>query len=263
MSHASLGHIGRAKVGLLRPLRLRSLKPWQHVRDLLTLTTTYLVAMDRRERRRKRRLEKKLRQELGQERVVNERLPLSTETKLPSPQSRARRNLWQTVSRTKLLGGLVLSALTLLGGFALLRPHISVEPDLLLNPGDPFSTQFSVTNQNLILDTTGLQSRCRTIRVLTSNDVALVGLPPRPSPLIPRLRPQEKATITCPPWLGGLGAGAGNVLTAYIEIDVSYKQLFDNQERFPFKGVVDSQKGVHWTHITPEQMEAELSAQRQ
>ena len=49
-------------------------------------------------------------------------------------------------------------------------------------------------------------------------------------------------------------------LTAYIEIDISYKQLFNNQERFPFKGVVDSQKGVHWTHVTPEQMEAELSS---
>src|SRR5262249_6687284 len=100
------------------------------------------------------------------------------------------------------------------------------------------------------------------IHVITSHNVGLTGLPPRPQPSIPRLKPQEKATITCPPWMGGFGAGAGNVLAAYIEIDVSYKQdwwPFDQRERFPLKGVIDSQNGIHWTAITPEQLQGDLS----
>jgi hypothetical protein len=215
--------------------------------------------MDRRERRRRKRLEEKLRKKLGQQ---SPSLPKQAES--PRKRSEARRFFLRTVSKTKLLKGFVLTGLSLLGSYALFRPHVSVEPDLLLNPGDPFSTQFSLTNQSRIFDTRDLQPACSTIHVITSHDVGLSGLPPRPSPLISRLGPQEKTTITCPPWLGGLGAGAGNVLVAYIEIDVSYKQDWwplNQRERFPLKGVIDSRNGVHWTHITPEQLKADLSQQ--
>jgi len=73
------------------------------------------------------------------------------------------------------------------------------------------------------------------------------------------LRPQEKATIPCPNLLAGIAVG--NITTAYIKIELSYKQLIHTQQEFPFKGVIDSQEGLHWTPITAEQMESELQPQ--
>jgi hypothetical protein len=214
--------------------------------------------MDRRERRRRKRVEEKLKRKLS----FRESSQANIERAKSSRQSSARKYFTHALSRTKLLLGLVLSGLTLLGGLALFRPHVSVDPDLVLDPGDPFSTQFNITNQNVLFDVKNLQSFCRTIYVITSHNVGLSGLPPRPSPSIPQLGSQEKTTITCPPWIGGLGAGAGNVLVAYIEMDISYRQDWwpvERQERFPLRGVRDSQNGVHWTHITLQQLQADLS----
>jgi hypothetical protein len=213
--------------------------------------------MDRHERRRRKRVENKLRKKFEKEssRAQVERAGLPQE---PS----GRKYLTRAISRTKLLFGLVLSGLTLLGGLALFRPHVSVDPDLVLDPGDPFSTQFNITNQNLLFDVKNLRPSCRTIYVITSHNFGMSGLPPRPSPPITELEPQQKTTITCPPWVGGLGAGAGNVLVAYIEMDVLYRQDWwpvERQERFPLRGVRDSQNGVHWTHITLEQLQTDLS----
>jgi|SRR5580658_8574442 hypothetical protein len=207
--------------------------------------------MDRRERRRRKRLEAKLANKLSVKGP-----PHTENTQNPAHQDSEALGPKRTIPRLKKLLNFVVIILAFLGGYALFRPNVSVDPDLLLNPGDPFSTQFSVTNENAILDVKDLQPFCRTINVVTSNNIGLFGLPPRPSPPIPVLGPRQKTTINCPPWIGGLGAGAGNVLWAYIEIDVSYKPdwWFRETQRFPFKGAIDSQKGVHWTHVSPSEL---------
>jgi hypothetical protein len=154
--------------------------------------------------------------------------------------------------------------ITLLGGFAILRPHVSIDPDLQLNPSDPFSIQFAVKNENGVFEVRELNPSCRTIYVITSHNVGLIGLPPRPLPTISKLEPNEKSTLICPPWIGGLGAGAGNVNTAFIEMDISYEQAWwprTESQRFPFRGVIDSQGGVHWTHLTPSELQTDLSKQ--
>lgn len=215
--------------------------------------------MDRRERRRRKRLEAKLKGKI----IAEESSPSSMARKESRPLSSGTGEYFRrTISSTKLLWGLIVSAMTLLSGFVLFLPNVSIDPELLLNPGDPFSTQFSVTNENLIFDVKDLQPSCRTIHVITSNNVGMFGLPPRPSPSVALLSAREKTTINCPPWIDGLGAGAGNVLVAYIEIDVSYKQAGwprEKIQRFPFKGVTDSQHGVHWTHITLSELQTDLS----
>lgn len=194
--------------------------------------------MNRHERREKERELKKREEKIRKE---EERF-----RKEPGPQNRLR---W--------VGQVILAIIGLGLGFgsylAVARPHVSVEPALLLNPGDPYSTQFSVTNENSLFAVRDLHPSCRTIDVVTSNNVGMFGMPPRLSPPIPRIEPRAASTIACPPWIGGLGAGAGNVIRAFIEIDVAYKQAwwpFEQTQRFPFKGVIDSQKGVHWTHRT-------------
>jgi hypothetical protein len=223
-------------------------------RDIRSPKSGPPAIMDRKERRRRKRLEDKLKKKNS---AKASSPPHKDHKEFPPSQSWASRYFSKTISRTKVLWTLVAAVLAMLAGFALFRPQVSLEPDLLLNPGDPFSTQFSVTNLNRIFTAKDLQPACYTLFVRTSNDVELRGLPPRPSPVIPALEPGEKTTIDCPPWIGGMGAGAGNVLAAYIEIDISYKQdgwPLTRTQRFPFKGMVDSKNGVHWTHRTPSDL---------
>ena len=179
--------------------------------------------------------------------------PHKGNTESETPQPWLRRYFLRPISRTKWVLNLILAVLAFAGGYALLHPHVSVEPELQLNPVDPTSTQFTVTNDNSVFSITDVRPACSTVLIETSNHVRLEGLPPLPSPPIPLIPPRDKSTFNCVRWIGGLGSGAGDVLKAYTLIELLYKQKgwpFATTQRFPFKGLVDSQKAVHWTHRT-------------
>lgn len=219
--------------------------------------TLYSRKMDRRERRRRARERKKIEEKLHRETA---QAHAQYKQSVP-PLRRGLIFLRRTLLGTKVLWALVIGGLTLLGGYPLLHPNVSVEPGLLLNPGDPFSTEFTLKNDNPIFEVKDLRPVCRTIYVTTTHNFGMFGLPPRPSPLIPILGPEQETTTTCLPIVGGLGA-YNRVLSAYIEIDLGYRQdgwPFAKRERFPLRAVVDSQNSVHWTHITPEELQADLS----
>jgi hypothetical protein len=219
-----------------------------------------------------KRLEARVQAKLAVARDINATEPsresLSPHTKRkesPSLRTRARQYFGKTISTTKVLASLLLTGLALIGYYARFRPNVSVDPERSLNPGDPFSTQFSVKNDSPVFSVKDFHPSCYTIRVITDHNFAMLGLPPLPTPSIHLLEPGQKTTITCQGWVGSLGSGAGNVVTALIEIDVSYKQdwwPFRSTQRFPLKGVIDSQKIVYWTHITPAELESSLSGQR-
>src|SRR6266404_7227817 len=59
---------------------------------------------------------------------------------VPKPEILRWRYLSRIISSAKFLWTVALSVATLLGGYAVFRPNVSVDPDLLLTPGDPFST---------------------------------------------------------------------------------------------------------------------------
>jgi hypothetical protein len=211
--------------------------------------------MDNKSRQRERRKKAKVQAQVDMLPIASTMSVRKKHKEETLPKSKIRQLFEFVVSKTKLLPSIVFGVLTLLGGYALIRPSISVEPGLLLNPGDPFSTQFEVKNDSSILDVTDIQPSCETIDVETSNNVGMVGLPGIPSPTIPVLEPGQKTTITCSSWVGGLGGGAGKVLTAYIEVDVSYKWWwFQKVQVFPLKGVITSQGEVHWTPITTPEL---------
>jgi hypothetical protein len=199
--------------------------------------------MDRRERRRRKREREKL------------------EKKLKKEASRPAPGGWFLTLRKALTGPRVLwtivaPGLSLLGAYALLHPHVSVEPSISLNPVDPYSTQFTVKNENHVFDVRNIHCVCWPRKMASGNGFSVVS----PGPLanvqhtIPTLDPGSSSTVDCPSIIGGVGAWSGEVLDAELEIVVSYKQSWwplGITERNAFTAKRDSQRGVHWVHITP------------
>jgi hypothetical protein len=209
--------------------------------------------MDRKERRRRERERKKIEENLRKETSR----PDDGNTKRPTRLRRLSQFFPKTISGTKLLWRLFAAGLTITAGYALFHPHISLEPGIVLNPGDQLTTQFDAVNDSPIFNINNLKPSCYTLLVETTNRVTQRGLPGLPSPTVPVLGPKDRTTIVCRPWVGGLGAGAGNVTTAYIVMAVSYEQdwwPFSINQRFPLKGVIDSQNHVFWTHITASEL---------
>ena len=174
----------------------------------------------------------------------------------PSPQTQGQRHFGKTISTGKALWSLLLAALTILGSWALLRPHVSLEQSVVLNPSDPFSAQFTVTNENYVLGVHDVVSNCYVIEMLTSNNVRLEAWG-RDSPrTIPTLGPRGTSTVDCPPLVGGLGNGMGIVKKATVVMTVSYREdwwLFRTSEQYPLLGLLDSQNVMHWTHRAPSE----------
>ena len=206
--------------------------------------------MDRRERRRRKRLAAKIEQG-----VILKKSP-QPHTESPPPQSWVRQYFGKTISRTKLLYGLLGAVATFLSAYALFRPHVSVEPYVPLNPVDPYETQFVVRNENSIFEIHNVECVCWPRRMESGNGFSVIS----PVPLqnvrhtIPSLDPGDSSTVDCPPVIGGIGTYSGQVDFAELEIVVSYKQSWWPRAvaaRYPFRAMRDVSKAVHWTHITP------------
>jgi hypothetical protein len=205
--------------------------------------------MDRRERRRRARERKKMEETLRKESRPR------TEDKPATARLRWMRVFQKTVLGTKALWGIIIGLLTLAGGYALFYPHVSVEPGIVLNPVEPFSTAFTIKNENGLLAVKKLDAICWTQSVTTANHIRIIapGQFQHVQQSIPLLEPLAPSTIGCPAVMGGLGSYAGAIQEAHIEILLSYRQdwwPWIRKERYPFKSVVDSQGGVHWIHIT-------------
>lgn len=155
------------------------------------------------------------------------------------------------------LGGLGLF-LALLGGYSVGHPRVSLEPFVSQNPVDPYSTQFTVKNENSMFDVHSVDCVCWPRTMSSGNGFSVVspGALKNVHHLIPLLIPGDTTTVDCPSVIAGIGTSSGQVLSAELEIDISYRQSWwpsDQTERFPFAAVTDTQKAVHWVHITPEQ----------
>jgi hypothetical protein len=202
--------------------------------------------MNRKERREKERELKKheMRLRKQEERLRREGAP---------SQSLFRRAGQAIIGKTIWLIG---AALALLGGYALARPHVSVEPSLSLNPLDPYTTQFIVKNENSVFETRDIHCVCWPRKMQTEHNIGVLSLGPLPNVqhTIPILSPGGSSTVDCPSVIGGVGAWSGEVLDAELEIVVSYKQSWwplGITDRNAFTAKRDSQHGVHWVHITP------------
>jgi hypothetical protein len=208
--------------------------------------------MDRRERRRRARQQKKLEEKLKRE--LSRPNPHHEEPS--APPKRLLQALRKTLPGTKLLWSLVGAVLAGLSAYALLRPHVSVEPYISLNPVDPYSTQFTVKNESFVSDVHNVNCVCWPRRMESGNRFSVISPGPLPNVhhTISVLQPGRSGTVDCPSVIGGIGRWAGEVVQAELEIDISYRQDWwpsTVNERYPFTAMRDSQRGVHWMHITP------------
>lgn len=223
--------------------------------------------MDRRERRRRARERKRLEDKLRRE-GIREGIRLETERR--SEETRIGRVIGvvkRAFTPPKMVGGLVVALLTVVGGWAAVRPHISVEPYLPLNPVDPYSTQFTVKNENSLFDAHDINCVCWPRKMESGNgfSVLSLGMLPNVHHEIRVLKPGASSTVDCPSVIGGVGSYSGQVLYAELEIVVSYSQSWwpsTRTERFPFVSKRDVQGAVHWVHITPEEEKPILPMKR-
>lgn len=143
------------------------------------------------------------------------------------------------------------------------RKTMSVEPDVQLDPYDPMATEFSIKNENQFFDVSNVRPVCINHAFLTDHGFGLRNVHNIIAG-IPVLDSGQKSTIKCYSIIPGVGAPelAGMLVTAYVEIDVTYRQDWwpvEKEQHFPFKVVLDTKGGVHWTHITQEETERDLS----
>ena len=168
--------------------------------------------------------------------------------------------LLQTVRRIVVSGRTARAVFALLatvvGVYAIFRPHLSVEPYVSLNPVDPYRTQFTLKNENVMFEVHNIDSVCWPRKMESGNGFSIIS----PGPLqnvhhmIPSLEAGDSSTVDCPPVIGGIGTYSGQVAYAELEIVVSYRQSgwpFAVQTRYPFRAVQDVGRAVHWVHITP------------
>ena len=211
--------------------------------------------MDSKQRRIRKRLVASLKEQI----IVKEPSQPHKEHKESLPPIRQGILFFdRTLSGTKVVLGLVGAVLALIAYYGVFHPHVSVEPTFSVTPTDPFSTRFEIKNDNTIFNAKNIIPTCYTIFAETAFHFRMTSMPPRRASTIPVLEHESKTTIDCPPWVEGLS----NVTTAYIDIDVTYQQdwwIKEKTQRFPLKGVIDSQQIVHWTHITLSELQAELA----
>lgn len=138
----------------------------------------------------------------------------------------------------------------MVGGYATFRPHISIEPQIALNPVDPYTTQFNIKNENPVFDIYSINAVCWPRNIKSGNGFSVIspGLLVNVHHEILLLESGASSTVDCPSAIGGLGAWSGVVDYAELEILVSYKQSlwpFSREERFPFASKRDVQGAVH------------------
>jgi hypothetical protein len=79
---------------------------------------------------------------------------------------------------------------TILGGWALIRPNVSVEPYIPLNPVDPYSTQLIVKNENGAFEAHDINCVCWPRQMQSGNGFSVLSIG-----ALPNLHHQIK---TCP-----------------------------------------------------------------
>lgn len=149
--------------------------------------------MDRRQRRRRRPERQRLGLKIKEE-VLRQHIP-ETKPQDRTPKARlyflrTKASIEKLVVGTSVIVGLVI-------GYFSLRPDVPIEPSLQLDPNNPFSTEFIITN-NGPLSLHDLTCICGIRYFKYSNDTFAQDSFTRRNQIIEKLEPKGKIAFECP-----------------------------------------------------------------
>jgi hypothetical protein len=97
--------------------------------------------MSQRRRRRRKKAEKKRKAQLGE--AGTSKNGQSANKEAPQPE---KTHFFRTRSTAKIFWKVVVAAISLLGAWQIVKPIIHIEPYLQLDPSNPFSERFRISN---------------------------------------------------------------------------------------------------------------------
>lgn len=145
---------------------------------------------------------------------------------------------------------ILIAVITLVGGWALVRPVVHIDPFIQLDPSSPFSERFKVANDGLfaIYD---VYFSCHITKAMLYpaghvTDIGIIG----PNKYRKVIEAADSTTIDCP--LSQAVAFPGRkYISAEIELKATFRPSWypwHKEKTSKFSGQLDSQGNVQWLH---------------
>jgi hypothetical protein len=160
---------------------------------------------------------------------------------------KVRQYFEQPISKVKSVVAFVVVCLAFLGGWAVVRPDVRVEPYIQLDPSSPFSERFKVSN-NGYFEIYDVDSSCGIISANTDkNQVFKNGLVDSGSGYRNVLGAGDSTTVDCP--LSKYVRFDAKYVSAEIVFFVKYRPswyMWHKRKMARFSGELDSEGHVQW-----------------
>jgi len=138
--------------------------------------------------------------------------------------------------------GVIASAASIAGGYSLIRPNITIEPDFLKNEQEPFSAYFRVKNDEYFFSIYDLRFECEFTGGQFTGAVSSGNKGQEPEKV---LGPGESATKNCST------AGFRMAGQAFLVFSVRFRPMIwpvPRTKRERFAAIQDDRGVFHWTH---------------
>lgn len=151
---------------------------------------------------------------------------------------------------------LVSLVLALIGSYFLLRPQIDVEPDTALNPVQPMTTPFRITNRS-VLPVYSVKKWCGIKKLQTDQtaqqrlSISNLGFIDATEPAIPRLDSGESTSVFIHVEHLPISISSQPIVSGDIEVVVDYVTAILRTHReqiFRFETRKDANNEVRWYH---------------
>jgi len=192
-----------------------------------------LAQMNRRERRRRKRERKRIEAQL--KKAISEQ----------GRQPPEKQYFSKTISAAKLFWGVIAAIIALLGGWAILKPIVHVDPYIHLNPSSPFSERFKLSNDGsfAIYDVhyDCILADARTTHGSRVDHMVIVGGDRG------AIEAGQSISIDCP--LDSILSINDHYISAEIAFDIQFRPtwyFWPKMKEFLFSGQLDSQGNVQW-----------------
>jgi len=171
----------------------------------------------------------------------------------PDPPSTGQRHFVRTLSVLKVLGSGSLALIAVVGGWALLKPNVQIDPYVQLNPDSPFSERWKITNANQLFDIYDVSLGCDVVNARTEGQVrgsVTESIVASSTPYIKKIAAGTSATADCP--LDRLiKVTNSRYVGGQINLVVRFTPalyLKQKAKSVQFTGQVDNQGRMQWTY---------------